>query len=258
MAPPITSVSGIRGSVGESLSPAYAAQMGLKFGSFVGESGKVAIACDTRTTSLTIKSSVISGLLSSGCTVYDLGTSSTPSVFKEVQTRHFEGGIIVTASHNPPEWNGLKFVTSGGRGVFESEFEKILNFETKGVYKNGRLIRRPALYTEILKIKAGKDSASGVKVSLDLAGGVGSLFIPSLLNYQGCLVHTLHDSPGIFPRIIDPTVDPLSALSDSLISESCNIGFAFDCDADRLVIVDDKGNKLSGDATLIICLQHLQ
>ncbi len=262
---PIASVSGIRGIVGQTISSDFAARMGIKFGSYLGEGAKVAIACDTRTTSPSLKDSVISGLIASGSTVYDLGMSSTPSVFKEVQVRKYSGGIVVTASHNPPEWNGLKFVLAGGRGVFEDEFDQIVNFDGHGAKeeeqekkkkKNGRLIRRNAVYIEILKNKAGTKTASGVSVALDLAGGVGSLFIPSLLCNQGCSVHTIHDTPGIFPRIIDPTVDTLKPLRDLVISNKCNIGFAFDCDADRLVIVDQDGRKLSGDATLMICLEH--
>ncbi|MHB8568315.1 MAG: phosphohexomutase domain-containing protein, partial [Nitrososphaerales archaeon] len=252
---PIVSVSGVRGIVGMDISPAYASIIGRKFGSYT-KGGRIAIATDTRTTSEVLKDSVTAGLLSSGCTVIDLGYSSTPSVFKEVHARRLQGGIVVTASHNPPEWNGLKFVISGGRGVFENELEEIIELTPSASFLQGKRFRRNALYMEILKSKVERRSASGVKVSLDLAGGVGSLFIPQLLAFQGCEVHTIHDTPGIFPRLIDPTADPLTALTHLIVSENCQVGFAFDCDADRLVIVDENGKKLSGDATLLICLEH--
>ena len=93
-------------------------------------------------------------------------------------------------------------------------------------------------------------------MGLDLAGGVGCLFIPSIISQQGCVVHAVHSTPGIFPRIIDPTADPLVALSDIVINSECDVGFGFDCDADRLVIVDANGKKLNGDATLLICLRY--
>ena len=120
----------------------------------------------------------------------------------------------------------------------------------------GRVFPNKPLYLETLRNKAGKNSALGVKVALDLAGGVGCLFIPQLISYQGCIVHTIHSTPGIFPRIIDPTVDPLTALSNLVVTQQCDVGFAYDCDADRLVIVDPNGKKLSGDATLLICLRY--
>jgi phosphomannomutase len=251
----IVSVSGIRGIANQDLNATLAESTGMKFGSYV-KSGTVALACDTRTTSTSLKAAMYSGLVRSGCTVYDLGFSSTPSVFKEVSTRNLDGGIIVTASHNPPEWNGIKFVVKGGRGVFEDELEIIENTPVMENGREGRVFRRKALYLDILRAKAGFKTASGIKVALDLAGGVGSFFIPSIISNQGCEVHAIHDSPGIFPRIIDPTADPLIGLSSTVKNEHCDVGFAYDCDADRLVIVDENGNKMSGDATLLICLRY--
>ena len=252
---PIISVSGVRGVFNQDIDASYAQTVGVKFGNYV-KSGSVALASDTRTTAEVLKGAVLSGLLESGCTVFDLGFSSTPSLFKEVGMHKLDGGIMVTASHNPPEWNGIKFVVKGGRGVFENELESIMKAQSLVADKAGKVHRRRPLYLEIIKSKAGKNSANGVNVALDLAGGVGSLFVPSLISYQGCTIHTLHDTPAIFPRIIDPTVDPLIAISDTIKEARCDVGFAYDCDADRLVIVNQDGHKLSGDATLLVCLNY--
>lgn len=251
----IISVSGIRGIVNHDISGAEAANFGVKFGNFL-KSGNVAVAADTRKSAGLMKDAVVSGLVQAGCTVSDLGLSSTPSVFKEVSVRGLDGGIIVTASHNPPEWNGIKFVIKPGRGVFESELETIQASSTSPARNFGRVFPNRAAYLEILRNRAGKDTAKGVKVALDLAGGVGCLFIPKIISNEGCVVHSMHDAPGIFPRIIDPTVDPLTALSDLVKENDCDVGFAYDCDADRLVIVDQNGRKLTGDATLLICLRY--
>jgi phosphomannomutase len=248
-------VSGIRGVVNSDISEIDASTFGLKFGNYL-KSGTVAIAADTRKTAELMKDAVESGLVLSGCTVFDLGFSSTPSVFKEVNLRGLDGGVVVTSSHNPPEWNGIKFVISPGRGVFEPELDSIVSSSTAPASNFGRVFPNRASYVEILRNKAGKGSAKGVKVAMDLAGGVGSLFIPRVIAHQGCLTHTIHSSPGIFPRIIDPTVDPLTALSDLVSTQECDAGFAYDCDADRLVIVDQRGKKLPGDATLLICLRY--
>jgi phosphomannomutase len=251
----IISVSGVRGVVNEDIDASEAARLALKFGNYV-KGGTVAVAADTRKTAPILKNSIISALVETGCTVFDLNYSSTPSVFKEVNLRALDGGIIVTASHNPPEWNGMKFVIRGGRGVFEQELEEIRNSSTDFAQRPGKVFPNKPLYLETLRNKAGRDSANGVKVALDLAGGVGCLFIPQVIAFQGCIVHTLHSTPGIFPRIIDPTVDPLVALSNLVVTTGCDVGFAYDCDADRLVIVDPEGKKLSGDATLLICLRY--
>jgi phosphomannomutase len=251
----IFSVSGIRGIANRDLSPQLAESTGLKFGSYV-KSGRVALGCDTRTTSPSLKAAISAGLIRAGCTVYDLGFSSTPSVFKEVSVRSLDGGIIVTASHNPPEWNGIKFVVKGGRGIFENELETIRNAMPVEATRDGRVLKKKAIYYDILRANAGFRTASGIKVALDFAGGVGSYFITSILSNQGCEVHSLHDSSGIFPRIIDPTADQLIGLSSTVKNEKCDVGFAYDCDADRLVIVDQEGKKMSGDATLLICLRY--
>src|SRR5487761_1515422 len=203
---PIVSVSGIRGIMNQDLDASLVESIGIRFGTFVN-SGTVALGCDTRTTSIALKAAMSSGLVQAGCYVYDLGFSSTPSVFKEVSVRNLDGGIIVTASHNPPKWNGIKFVVKGGRGVFENELDAIKRESPNAVLQQGKVFRKKPLSLDILPEKAGFKTASGIKVALDLAGGVGSLFITSIIAYQGCEVHTLHDSPGIFPRIIDPTAD---------------------------------------------------
>ena len=251
----IVTVSGVRGIFNHDLDVPQISVLAQRFGNFLNK-GSIAVASDTRTTAPLLKDTVMSGLLESGCTVFDLGYSSTPSVFKEVGVRNLDGGIMVTASHNPPEWNGIKFVIRPGRGIFENELEAILNSPTAPAPRIGRVFSSRAAYLEVLRSKAGKDSARGVNVALDLAGGVGCLFIPSLLSQQGCEVHAIHSTPSIFPRIIDPTLDPLTALSDVVLNNSCDAGFAFDCDADRLVIVDESGRKLPGDATLLICLRY--
>jgi phosphomannomutase len=251
----IVSVSGIRGIVNHDIDQMTAATFGAKFGNFL-RSGNAAVGADTRKTADMMKDALISGLIFSGCKVFDLGYSSTPSIFKEVSVKGLDGGVIVTSSHNPPDWNGIKFVIKPGRGVFESELKSIQDSSTEASPQKGIVFPSRAAYVEILRNKAGKESAKGVKVALDLAGGVGSLFIPKVISYQGCMVHAIHSTPGIFPRIIDPTADPLIALSDLVTSAQCDVGFAYDCDADRLVIVDEQGRKLSGDATLLICLRY--
>jgi phosphomannomutase len=204
-----------------------------------------------------VSRTVVSGLLEVGCDVLDLGIASTPALFREVAQRNLKGGLMVTASHNPPEWNGLKFVVEGGRGIFEEELNSLLSSNLTHPMKVGQYSEIFSKYPEDLISHIGKESCSGVKVALDLGGGVGSLFAPKVFRWLGCRVTTVNDALGIFSRTIDPTADSLVDLSEQVIANECDVGFAYDCDADRVVMVDEKGKKLSGDLTLILCIDYL-
>jgi len=253
----ILSVSGFRGIVGYDLNPVELVNIGRLFGNYI-RNGSCAIGRDTRNSSTMVSHAVMAGLLEANCDVLDFGIVSTPALFREVARRKLEGGLMITASHNPPEWNGLKFIVEGGRGIFEEELSSLLNLNlTPLSSKIGRYSEFSSIYPEELISYIGKDSCSGLKVLLDLGGGVGSLFAPKLFKKIGCKVLTLNDSSGIFSRTIDPIEDELKDLSESIVADGFDVGFAYDCDADRVAIVDEKGRKLPADFTLILCLNYL-
>lgn len=252
----ILSISGFRGIVGYDLNPVELLNIGRLFGNFIRD-GSCAIGRDTRKSSVMVSHAVMAGLLEANCDVLDFGIASTPALFREVARRRLEGGLMITASHNPPEWNGLKFIVKGGRGIFEEELNCLLSSNSTPLSKIGRYSEVSSIYQEELVSYIGKDSCSGLKVSLDLGGGVGSLLAPKLFKGIGCKVSTLNDSPGIFSRIIDPIEDELKDLSESIVADSFDVGFAYDCDADRVAMVDEKGRKLPADFTLMLCLNYL-
>jgi len=252
----ILSVSGFRGIIGYDLNPVELVSISRSFGDFIGN-GSCAIGRDTRNSSVMVSRAVTAGLLDASCDVLDFGTLSTPALFREVARRKLEGGLMITASHNPPEWNGLKFIVKGGRGIFEEELSSLLSSKLTSSSKMGSYSKVSSIYPEELISYIGKDSCSGLKVSLDLGGGSGSLFVPKLFERLGCKVLTLNDSPGIFSRTIDPIEDELKLLSEGIVANGFNVGFAYDCDADRVVIVDEKGRKLPADFTPMLCLNYL-
>ncbi|MCP8315235.1 MAG: hypothetical protein H3Z51_00010 [archaeon] len=253
----ILSVSGFRGIVGYDLNPVELVNISRLFGNFI-RNGSCAIGRDTRNSSIMVSHAVMDGLIEANCDILDFGILSTPALFREVARRRLEGGLMITASHNPPEWNGLKFIVKGGRGIFEEELSSLLSPNlTPLSSKIGSYSEVYSIYPEELVDYIGKDSCSGLKVLLDPGGGVGSLFAPKLFKELGCKDSTLNDSPGIFSRTIDPIEDELKGLSESIVADGFDVGFAYDCDADRVAIVDEKGRKLPADFTLMLCLNYL-
>ncbi len=253
----ILSVSGFRGIVNYDLNPVQLVNIGRLFGNFI-KNGLCAIGRDTRNSGIMVLHAVTSGLLEADCEVLDFGIVSTPALFREVARRKLDGGLMITASHNPPEWNGVKFIVKGGRGIFEEELNTLFSLNsTQLSSKTGIYSEVSSIYPEELVSYIGKDSCSGLKVSLDLGGGAGSLFIPKLFKEIGCKVLTLNDSPGIFSRTIDPIEDKLDNLSESVVANGFDVGFAYDCDADRVAIVDEKGRKIPADFILMLCVKYL-
>lgn len=254
----ITSISGIRGIIGHDLNVKDYVEIGRVFGEFIG--GKIcAVGHDTRSTGAMTSDAAVAGLLGAGCTVFDLGVTSTPAVFREVRRQGLDGGLVVSASHNPPEWNGAKFVVKGGRGPFEEELKRIL--ESRGSpttsFDRGQVfLVEPRYPSEVVKY-VGEGSCTGLKVALDLGGGAGSLFVPWVFRELGCRTVTVNASPGVFTRDLDPTRDRLEALSETVRSHGADLGAAYDCDADRVVFVDGSGSKLPADYTFLIYLKHL-
>ena len=256
----IISISGIRGVIGSDLSVNDFILIGNGFGKYI-KGGTCAVGRDTRSTGKTLTDGVISGLIERGCNVTDLGVTSTPAVFREVLKSDLEGGIMITASHNPSEWNGAKFVIKGGRGLFENElcdlletFKSSTSFEG---FKRGYSKHFKARYPSDIVSYVGKKSCLGLKVILDLGGGAGCYFIDEIFKELGCEVVTINGSAGVFLREMDPTRDKLEGLSEAVRASCGDMGVAYDCDADRVVFVDNEGVKLNSDYVLLIYLKYL-
>ncbi|MBM3896958.1 MAG: phosphomannomutase [Thaumarchaeota archaeon] len=253
---PILTISGLRGIVPSDLQTNDFLKAGSAFGHFI-QGGTCVVGRDTRKSGQMAANAVIAGLLSKGCRVLDIGITSTPAVFREVKTRNIEGGISVTSSHNPPEWNGAKFIVKPGRGVFEDELLEIKENMGSDDFKNGALFTDETSYPSDIVSFIGGNMCKGVKVAVDLGGGAGCVFLPPALQRLGADVVSLNAVPGIFSRTIDPTADPLDELSSTVKANKCDIGFGYDCDVDRLVIMDSRGEKLPADYTLIFGLRYI-
>jgi phosphomannomutase len=197
-------------------------------------------------------------MLGCGMGVVDLGVVSTPALFRESRTRKLPA-VMVTASHNEPEYNGLKFIING-KGIAKDAFDRVLGGGEggKAVVREGFVRRlRKTSYTDDLLSRCGEGSCEGVKVALDLGGGAAIFHAFPLLRRLGCTVTSMNDTPGVFSRRIDPTADELTLLRSLVTTKGCDIGLAFDCDGDRLVIVDDRGRKRTGDFMLTLAIAQL-
>jgi phosphomannomutase len=252
----VTSTSGIRGVFNSDLFPEDFAEYTRRFVRLLG-AGELLLGRDTRATGPVASRIVTSAALGMGADVVDYGVISTPAIFRESRTKE-RPAIIVTASHNEPEWNGLKFVING-RGINQAEFDQVLRKGKRGdaSASPGRLVRAEGFsYNRELVEMAGEDSAKGVKVVLDLNGGAAVGHAPEILRGLGCEVSTIGDARGIFVRTIDPTNDPLDTLCRTVKEEGADVGFAFDCDGDRLVLVDSEGRARTGDYMLTLTIKE--
>ncbi|MEK0381551.1 MAG: phosphomannomutase [Nitrosopumilus sp.] len=235
------SISGIRGIFGKDLTLKDVLRFCNNFSTLV-KSKNCVIAHDTRPSSSIIVETASAALMQCGINVYNLGMVPTPVIFRE--SRKYEAGIIVTSSHNPIEWNGLKFIVNG-RGINEQELKTIVNEQDTSKSVIGVESKIESKYIDEAANLIGKVSGTP-KVVVDIGGGAAKNVAPTLLEKIGCQVKIINENLDKCSRGPDPTADDLK----DLIS-NCNgsIGFAFDLDGDRLVIVKD-GKKLSPDVTL--------
>ncbi len=253
----IASLSGIRGILNNDMNLEDVTHFANSFAREVGAGG-ILIARDTRSTGPAISRAVAAAAMSRGLIVLDCGVISTPALFRESRVSG-RPAVMVTASHNEPEFNGLKFII-GGRGITKQTLDAVTSpvAEKPDGFGGGtaRRVWRPT-YVENLVSRFGIGCCEGVRVALDLGGGAAISHAPKLLRRLGCGVDTINDAAGVFTRRVDPVADDLATLRRVVRERDCDIGFGFDCDGDRLVIVDAAGRKRSGDFMLTFALSEL-
>jgi len=245
--------SGIRRLFDNSL-VCLALRVGLTVGKFYGN---VVVGSDTRTSSDALKYAVISGLLAAGSRCEDAGVVPTPTL--GFAARGFDAGVMITASHNPPEYNGIKLLNPDGAGfdsAQQAQVEEALNvspavapwddIKSSDIYHG-------AVERHIERIIQDFPARFKVKVALDCGCGAASVITPHLLRKLGCEVVAINCYPsGFFPRGIEPTESNLENLITATRKSGAALGIAHDGDADRIMVVDDLGSFISGDKLLAI------
>ncbi|HEV8431419.1 MAG TPA: phosphoglucosamine mutase [Pyrinomonadaceae bacterium] len=262
------SISGVRGVVGQSLTPKLLTRFAQAFGTHTG-SGTIVIGRDPRTSGEMVKHAVVAGLLSTGSRVIDIGVCPVPTVQLQVRQRRAQGGIAITASHNPAEWNALKFIGSNGLFLDSGQARELLDIYHQGEYTRVggaelRTVEEVAGATD-LHIKAILDalgplppSEKKLRVVLDSCNGAGSLVGPKLIEALGAEVIPINVTPdGSFPRPAEPVPENLGDLCRAVKEHKAHVGFAQDMDADRLAIVSDRGEPIGEDYTLVLAILHV-
>jgi phosphomannomutase len=258
-------VSGIRGVVGEFLTPALACSYAQAFGTFVGK-GRVVLGRDTRASGEMLKHAVACGLLATGCEVVDVGIQPTPTIQIYIGATRARGGISVTASHNPPEYNALKLFNHEGLFFnhyerrelldifYESEFRTATNEEMLSVYCDYETPMRMHVGRILRHVDAARLKARRFRVALDGVNGAGSVLSCRFLEKDlGCDLRAISVDPTKpFPREAEPRPDTLGDLQELVRRERAEIGFGQDPDGDRLAVVDEHGHVLDNDDVLAL------
>jgi len=255
--------NGIRGVVGREMNVSLAIGMGCAIGTLF--KGEIVIGTDSRTSNEMLKNAVISGLLSAGCDVRDVGLAPTPSVQYSVANSDASAGVVITASHNPPEFNGIKVIDSDGTELYftkELEIEKVYfskRYAEMDWANVGKLVRDRSAnerYAAGVKklVDAREISKAKLKVVIDCSNGVGGLVSPKLMSDLGIHVITLNAQPhGSFPgHNSEPTPENLGDLMNKVVAEGASFGIAQDGDADRAIFIDEDGGYVTGDKSFAI------
>lgn len=266
--PVMISVSGIRGIVGQGLSPELITDFSAAAGSFYGP-GEVYVGRDSRVTGEMVKHAVFAGLMSVGCSPVDLGICATPSVELAVQHSDAVGGIIITASHNPAEWNALKLLTREGIFLDADQGARIKDrVEAKSfnwvMYDRIGQIRTHEGATDahldnILSLPL--IDVEGIrnrrfKVAYDCVNGAGGVIVPKLLEKLGCETFPLNVEPtGLFAHTPEPVPENLTDLAECVKKNKADVGFAVDPDVDRMAIVSDLGIPIGEEYTLALAVR---
>jgi phosphomannomutase / phosphoglucomutase len=260
--------NGIRGTVNIELTPEMAVKAGCAIGTFFGRKSLL-IGYDARTSGPMFAKAVVSGLVAAGCNVYLAGMAPTPSLQFAVKNHKLDGGVIITASHNPPQYNGIKVIWKDGIEISheqETKIEKIYFQNTAKLQEWNQLGQTHELaginaeYIEAMKkhVDIPKIAEKHFYVVVDAANSVGSLAAPALIRDLGCKIATLNANiDGTFPgRMPEPRPENLTELSRMVKALGADLGVAFDGDADRSIFVDETGAIHMGDKTFAVVLKQ--
>ena len=260
-------VSGIRGIIGETLTPRVATEFAHAYGTYL-DGGPVVLGRDTRPSGEMFATAAAAGLLAAGCKVTNLGVVMTPTIGRAITDGDYRGGMMITASHNPPQWNGLKFLTDRGVAPSPEQADAIIAIQRESRQKFAKTGFVPItqdfeagerhVAAVLGVVETPLDSLRGTRIVLDSINGAGCLDSPALLTEMDCeLIHLNGEPTGVFAHTPEPIAENLTQLCEAVKEAKAAIGFAQDPDADRLAIVDESGCYIGEEYTLALATQFV-
>ena len=256
-------ISGVRGIVGESLTPELIVSFAQAFGTYL-DAGRILVCRDTRSSGPMVQAAVVSGLLSAGCEVIDLGISPTPTLQLAVGWLGAQGGVSITGGHNPAAWNALKFVRGDGLYLNATQAEELLDIVHQGEFEKASWDRiRTGVTTEdaighhlevlaaAFDVRAARHR--GLCVAVDCCNGASTLLSPRWLDMLGCTVLAVNDDPSApFPHRPEPKPETMAQLKAVVRAGGADLGFAHDADGERIGLVTAEGEALSEERTITL------
>ncbi len=276
-APPrnlMAGVSGVRGITPEGFDAPLAAAYALAYASHRGE-GPILLARDPRESGGALLEAITGALTGCGRDVIDLGIVPTPTLLMNTALLGAAGGIVITASHNPVEWNGMKFADPGGRNISPADSFKIIEDVESGratapanrgdgggrgslQYDPGALARHMDIVAAAGGVDTGAIAGAGISVVVDGCGGAAAELVPAFLEGHGVEVHRLYcEQNGTFPRPPEPVAESLGDLCGMVVEKGAGLGLATDPDGDRLAIVGPDGIPLGEEATIALASRRV-
>lgn len=266
----MSSISGIRGIVGDGLDPETIIKYTNAYADFIG-SGKVVIGRDARITGEMVNQLTAGTLLAKGIDVIDIGICPTPTVQFNVKKLKAQGGIAISASHNPNEWNALKLLNGTGQFLSPEEYNQMQKFlqQEKPNYKSWNMIGKWTEYSKGIQnhidaifdlgiIYVEEIRKRRLKVLLDCVNGAGAYVLPDFLKEFGCEVIEMNcEKTGIFPRMPEPLPENLTETMKRVKEVKADLGIVVDPDVDRLVLITDKGEPFIEENTITQIVQFV-
>ncbi len=259
--------SGIRGLIGSEVTCELALNVGKSLAYYLGNEGTVVIGYDTRTTNEMLEQAICAGLLESGVDVVKIGMVPTPLVGYATEKLDADAGVMLTASHNPSPYNGIKLWNKNGMAYTSDQESKIEEIYANNDYisvtwdKVGKLSVNEEIKGQYIDDLVDMvDIKEGLKVVIDCASGAGSEISPLVFRKAGCEVTTLNSQPdGFFPgRNPEPNAENLQTLMKTVVAIGADLGIAHDGDADRMITVDEKGNVSPFDSLLALMSKEFE
>lgn len=268
MKEPIISVSGLRGIIGESLSPELAMRFACAFATGL-QAGPIVITRDGRATGRMLADAIRSGLCAVGRDVIDADVAATPTTGVLVRHLNATGGIQISASHNPPAYNGIKLFGQDGRVIVAELGEQVveryhggetswISHDQIGTVRDCEDVTGEHLRSVLATVNADRIRTKRFKVLLDSNHGAGSVLGRKLLEALGCELTLLGGTPdGQFEHTPEPTAENLADVRQKIVEAGADVGFCQDPDADRLAVIDEAGRYIGEEYTLALCLDHV-